>query len=417
MSSSSPEVSVQVLPDNPDLHHLKEQARDLLATGEVTKLSTAQFQIARLYGFASWPKLKAHVESLQEAGRLKTAIDAEDWETVRSLMNANPTLHRAPLGYNKNGPLTWLAECRVPRKAPAAERLEMAKWMIENGSDIHQGGDGPLMRASLVDYRIPMMELLVEHGADVNAVWNGHYPILFAPCETLQPAPLRWLLDHGADPKAIPAHLGNPIAMLVGTYARNATGKHACLETFVQAGYALPDTPAMALHRGRLDLLEEHLRRDPTLLQRHLREAEMFPPEVGLKLGEGLVATPVVSGTLLHLAVELDDAEAVQWLLQHGADANARVDKDSAGDGGQTSLFYTVVTLGQKDARIARLLLDSGANPNARATLRKRFDWLSGPDGERDHEFRDVTPVAYANQHPIPDWRNGPALALLNGNL
>ena len=45
----------------------------------------------------------------------------------------------------------------------------MAQWMIDNGSDVHQGGDGPLMRAALNGDRIPMMELLVAHGADVNA--------------------------------------------------------------------------------------------------------------------------------------------------------------------------------------------------------------------------------------------------------
>ena len=50
--------------------------------------------------------------------------------------------------------------------------------MIENGSDVHQGGDGPLMRAALNDSRIPMMELLVSHGADVNARWHGHFPII-----------------------------------------------------------------------------------------------------------------------------------------------------------------------------------------------------------------------------------------------
>jgi len=31
---------------------------------------------------------------------------------------------------------------------------------------------------------------------------------------------------------------------------------------YVEHGLELPDTPTMALHRGRIDLLEEHLRRD-----------------------------------------------------------------------------------------------------------------------------------------------------------
>src|SRR5437868_14022 len=191
------------LPERPDLRQLKDQARDLLREGGAGSLSQAQFRIARRYGFPSWPKLKAHVESLLEAGQLKDAIDANDLERVQALMTRNPALHRAPLGYGKNGPLTWAAECRVPREPPKPARLEIARWMIENGSDVHQGGDGPLMRAALADERVPMMELLLEYGADVNALWDGRYPIVCAPCETLAPKALKWLLEHGADPNNV----------------------------------------------------------------------------------------------------------------------------------------------------------------------------------------------------------------------
>ena len=110
----------------PDLRHLKDQARDLLKTGAATSLADAQFRIARLYGFASWPKLKAHVESLEEAGQLKQAIDTNDLERVKAMMTRNPALHRAPLGYGKDGPLTWVAECRVPWEPPSPARLAMA---------------------------------------------------------------------------------------------------------------------------------------------------------------------------------------------------------------------------------------------------------------------------------------------------
>jgi 23S rRNA (cytidine1920-2'-O)/16S rRNA (cytidine1409-2'-O)-methyltransferase len=65
----------------------------------------------------------------------------------------DPELHRAPLGYGKDGPLTWAAECRVPWEPPGAARLAMVQWMIDNGSDIHRGGDAPLMRAALNAYR------------------------------------------------------------------------------------------------------------------------------------------------------------------------------------------------------------------------------------------------------------------------
>ena len=113
----------------------------------------------------SWPKLKAHVDLLEESGQLKQAIDTNDLDTVKTLMTRNPALHRSPLGYAKNGPLTWVAECRVQWGPPSPARLAMAEWMIDHGSDVHQGGDGPLMRATLGD-RIAMMELLVSRGAD-----------------------------------------------------------------------------------------------------------------------------------------------------------------------------------------------------------------------------------------------------------
>src|SRR5918999_1964272 len=90
------------LPEHPNLRHLKDQAKDLLKTGAAASITDAQFQIARLYGFASWPKLKAHVESFEEIGQLKQAIDTNDIVRVKTMMTHNPALHRAPLGYGED---------------------------------------------------------------------------------------------------------------------------------------------------------------------------------------------------------------------------------------------------------------------------------------------------------------------------
>ena len=55
------------LPDRPDLEHLRKQAkallRELRQRDANTSLADALHALAREYGFASWPKLKAHVES------------------------------------------------------------------------------------------------------------------------------------------------------------------------------------------------------------------------------------------------------------------------------------------------------------------------------------------------------------------
>ena len=402
--------SPQPLPERPDLRHLKDEARDLHRSGETPTLAAAQLRIARLYGFPSWPKLKAHVDALHETGRLKNAIDRNDVTAVREMMTSHPALHRAPIGYGQDGPLTWVAECRVPREPPSRARLEMARWMIQHGSDVHQGGDGPLMRAALSDDRIPMMELLVAHGADVNALWHGFYPILCAPCETLEPGALRWLLDNGADPHVASPRYGTPLSIVLGTYGRNPDGRGACLEAFAESGFPLPDTAPMALHRRRPDLLEEHLRRDPAMLRRTWTEAEIYPPELSVNPGDGLCATPVAGGTLLHLAIEYDDLETAEWLVQRGAAVNARAAVDEDGFGGHTPLFHAVVSLGRRDDAKARFLLERGSDPNARATFRKQLRHMGDPEKERMHEFRDVTPLGYAARFQEPAWAARAAL-------
>jgi len=57
------------LPPNPNLEHLRKQAKNLLHELQeeqpALQLSDAQHAVAKQYGFASWPRLKAHVESLR----------------------------------------------------------------------------------------------------------------------------------------------------------------------------------------------------------------------------------------------------------------------------------------------------------------------------------------------------------------
>jgi len=82
-----------------------------------------------------------------------------------------------------------------------------------------------------------MMELLVSHGADVNAPWHGHFPIIFAPCESWDPAALERLLDHGANPNRRDPRqsaAGHPypctaLDYLVASYARSPERPSACI--------------------------------------------------------------------------------------------------------------------------------------------------------------------------------------------
>ncbi|MFN2513227.1 MAG: ankyrin repeat domain-containing protein [Pyrinomonadaceae bacterium] len=364
--------ATRALPDRPSLRHLRDQAKDLLKSGGAVTLADAQFQIARSYGFTSWPKLKFHLDSLAESGKLKEAIDRNDLRLVQSMMKRNPELHQAPLGYGNDGPLTWVAECRVPFVAPNRTRLAMAKWMIENGSDIHRGGDAPLMRAALNSQRIPMMELLVSLGADVNTAWHGHYPIIFAACEAINSRSLEWLLNHGADPncggpdawreRGVP-YPGTALDYVLITYARDPEKLSACIDILLAAhGKSKYENPAgFAVLRGHVDELRELLDADPKLVHQRFPELDF-----GTTAARGLT---LQGCTLLHVAAEFQRLDAATVLLERGADANAKATVDEAGVGGQTPIFHAATQYNDAGLPLVRLLVERGADLTIRAKL------------------------------------------------
>lgn len=130
---------------------------DLLRTCAAVSIADAQFQIARRYGFPSWPKLKAHVEELVAADALQRAMDREDAEDAHRLMSRHPKLQA--IVDRVCGVGSWVKmKARVAAQAVAAQkevgqlkraidtenldrvkaRLAMATWMIDHGSDVHQ---------------------------------------------------------------------------------------------------------------------------------------------------------------------------------------------------------------------------------------------------------------------------------------
>jgi ankyrin repeat protein len=89
------------------------------------------------------------------------------------------------------------------------------------------------------------------------------------------------------------------------------------------------------------------------------------------------------------LCVDFNEPEMLLWMLERGADANAKAVVDAEGFGGHTPLFGCVVTAPgtHRDERLARLLLERSADPNVRVSLRK--------DGR---EYRDVTPLSWGER-------------------
>jgi ankyrin repeat protein len=200
---------------------------------------------------------------------------------------------------------------------------------------------------------------------------------------------------------------------VIGSDSRRPADKRRILELYAEHGYMYPDTAMMAFHRGRFDLLEQHLARDPQLLSRQYAIGEIFPPEVGCNPAPyEAMGTPVDGGTLLHLAVYWDELDMAEWLLARGADPNARAAVDADGFGGHTALFGSVVSQAAfwinyprvqppkaGDARFTELLLARGADPNVRASIRMRLG--EGHGDPRIREFRDVTPLAWGRRFSL----------------
>jgi ankyrin repeat protein len=402
-------------PVRPNLIQLRHQAKDLLrafrqgdaaATAEFrqhhpehipedARLAHAQFVLARGYGLPNWPRLVI-------ACQMTDAIWRGDVEAVRKLVLRNPhLLHEDTRGLKRSSwgpPLSYAANLG---------REEIIKMLRSLGADDLQ----PAFVRACLQGRINSARLLHTMGAR---------PLLgtvMGPCETLCSSGLAYLLELGAELSDEHGDTLAPVATLLQTSNRSPQGKHGCFELMAGRGIILPDTPPMALHRGRVDLLEAHLKRNPHLLARTFSHYEIFPRELGCHADQSLAlhGTPLAGTTLLHMCVDYDEIEIARWLIEQGADVNAKAEIDSEGFGGHTPLFSAVVSQAylcglQQDGALARLLLDHGADPNARASLRKRLRFVKD---DSIHEFRDVTPLAWGLRFHYQAWVSQPAMRLI----
>jgi len=236
--------------------------------------------------------------------------------------------------------------------------------------------------------RIPMMELLVRHGADVNGLRWGWFTVLFTPCENLEPEPLQWLLDHGADPnRGNPNDPGTALDYVIGTYPRDPERLTACIEMLLAAGaHTRYDVPGvLPILRGRTDELAALLDADPTLLHRRYPELDCG------QSGERLLT--LRGGTLLHVAAEYGFFDAARLLLDRGADVNARADIDANGVGGQTPIFHASTHFKAVNPEVAQLLIARGADLTMRARVPGHY--------ERRGEILDVSGAEYCAILPL----------------
>ena len=319
------------LPARPSLEQYKKQAKDfakLIKSGdsEVVQrfkkyhprparllgpaLTDAQLVIAREHGFESWPKFAKHIEALNRASssisQFELAADAiitGDAPALESLLRKNPglirerstRLHRAKLLHyvSANGFENYRQ--KTPKNA-----VEIARMLLAAGAEVDaladtygKGTTLGLVATSIHPKRagvqMPLMELLIDYGAAIDAVPGTWSPLISA------------------------LHNGRPEA------AEFLARRGARLDLEGAAGV------------GRLDLVESFFNKDGSLkaaaTKAQMEMGFLWACEYGrnsvvdflLKKGVDLHAQQNTGLTGLHWAIVGGQLETVQLLLARGA--------------------------------------------------------------------------------------------------
>ena len=217
-------MPVRPLPENPNLQHLKYQAKDLLKEHAAhsaavaqrirefhpqwanasdaaifaakLSLSAAQLAIAREYGYSSWPKLKRRIEQPKPSDKLNLPhheriedatfrraverIDAGDAKGLREHLKRHPNLSRQRVvfeggNYFQNPTLLeFVAENPVRHGTLPKNILEVTKVIVDAGVE-QSSLDETLMLVATgsvtreCGVQIPLINLLCDHGADLDS--------------------------------------------------------------------------------------------------------------------------------------------------------------------------------------------------------------------------------------------------------
>ena len=156
------------LPSNPNLQHLKKQAKELLRSSQQGKLADAQHALANEYGFAAWSELKSHIESLvlSPAEQFKEAVCDSDAKRVRAILGKYPEVRakiNEPLAGDGFGAQALFA-------AVQRSDRETIDVVLKAGADIRKRTDWWAGGFGVLDDCDPtMMGFLVERGAVLDA--------------------------------------------------------------------------------------------------------------------------------------------------------------------------------------------------------------------------------------------------------
>jgi hypothetical protein len=160
----------RVLPDRPNLEHLRKQAKERLAdlqrTNPVARLADAQHAVARDYGFANWAALKAGVEARQRPNPLAGMWVAD---VARSKRHPANQFQRATLEVTIAGALVTMSFAATDEQG----REETGSHSVQTDGVEHAGQTGHAVAARWIDPGT----LHVEDRKDGVVVGRGVYAV------------------------------------------------------------------------------------------------------------------------------------------------------------------------------------------------------------------------------------------------
>jgi hypothetical protein len=427
------------LPAKPNLEHLKKQAKELLhefQQGEPAaierfrsmalsapaspKLAEAQHVIAGEYGFASWPKLKQHVESLirklEPAEQFSAAVCASDAGRVSRVLEEHPELKakiNQPMANYGGGMQPLLAAVqRTDRKT--IDVLLRAGADITVRSAAIPGGIGvldeclPNLAAFLIERgaildahsaaRLGMIEKLQEFvTADPAVVHtrgaNGQTLLHFA--STIEVA--QYLLEHGAeiDARDIPHESTSAQHMVRVLQARHFPRDRQDIARFL-VGRGCRTDILMAAALGDLPLVSKHLDADPACIRTRVSE-EYFPKQDPRSEGTIYIYLFGRGRTAHQVARDFGHEEVFQFLMQHSPED---VKLGQAFELGDEGMFRAMLAarpgLTQALSNEDRRRLPDAAQNNNREAVRLMLaaGWPVDARGEYD-----MTPLQWAAWH------------------
>lgn len=348
----------EALPARPNIEWLKKTAKQLLgdlqAQDPTRKLANAQFALARRYGFASWRAMKAHIEQQdvpsqtlndEDVAAFLRHVGAGRMDAIEAALAASPAI------VNAVGPHPY--------------------W-----------GDRPqALHVSIETTRRDVFDLLLAAGADVNGDNRlyEHWSPLMITYDKERPDMREALLARGARIGVVEALMAGDDAVVSRMLQRGKAAlppgpNGGSILAFARTPYAIDrllelGAPIDIKDRWETTPMEAMSRLGPRgqhLVEHLLSRGVAAPPEVYARLGDQdaiakmLAADPrlIENEEIIMAAVDFGHRDLVEWLLDRGANANARSSFGSCGTALHSAAF-------EGNLAMAKLLVAAGADIRA----------------------------------------------------